>query len=442
MTGMCKPFQDKTKAYQGQLLQDTLPEFEETSEINMYGKEVDGIIPVVPLTNKILSQHLFVVGSSGFGKTNFLKGVSRCIRQSLTGDDLMIIFDPKGDYLDLFKPCDIVIDNVWREESDEMSYWNLFREIDRGASISLMETEVLEVANTLFDQQIQTNRTQPFFPRAARDIFAGILTYFLYHQDHKDVRWDNAGLSRFFFEKSIREIKDILASEPTLKSLVSYIDNTDNQALGVMSELQQVVRSLFIGNFREKGQLSIRELVREKGGRVVFIEYDLMYGHLLAPIYRLMFDLALKEALGRQQQSGNVYFLLDEFRLMPNSPHLELAANFGRSKGVKMIIALQAVEQLYGMYSSAEGESLLAGFSSCIAFNLNDSTSRAFMSNRLGKNQKLVTHKDNHGVVVERIEPGFVAEDWDFYSLPQGWAIIKLPDQAPFRFHFAKDQSD
>ena len=70
--------------------------------------------------------------------------------------------------------------------------------------------------------------------------------------------------------------------------------------------------------FQVHGFFSMREFIRSKGGKVLFIEYDLSIGSVLTPIYRLLFDLALKEALGRgSAQSGNVYLICDEFKLIP-----------------------------------------------------------------------------------------------------------------------------
>ena len=51
----------------------------------------------------------------------------------------------------------------------------------------------------------------------------------------------------------------------------------------------------------------MRDLVRKKGGRFVFLEYDLQIGAMLSPVYSLLFDLAIKEALGRNKTSGNTY---------------------------------------------------------------------------------------------------------------------------------------
>ena len=71
--------------------------------------------------------------------------------------------------------------------------------------------------------------------------------------------------------------------------------------------MYSVVRDIFIGVFNEKGGFSLRNFVRQKGERTLFIEYDLSIGNVLAPVYKIMFDLALKEALGQTKNRGNVY---------------------------------------------------------------------------------------------------------------------------------------
>ena len=75
----------------------------------------------------------------------------------------------------------------------------------------------------------------------------------------------------------------------------------------------------------------MRQIVRRKGGKVVFIEYDTGIGNMLTPIYKLLIDLAIKEALCRKNNEGNVYFILDEFRLLPHLEHIDNGVNFGRS---------------------------------------------------------------------------------------------------------------
>ena len=220
----------------------------------------------------------------------------------------------------------------------------------------------------------------------------------------------------------------------------AYIkDPSSGQTLGVVSELLQVIQEIFIGNFAKRGTLSMRKLVRAKGGRVVFIEYDLSIGSVLQPIYRILFDLAIKEALSRNANEGSVYFILDEFRLLPHLKHIDDGINFGRSLGAKFIIGVQNVEQLNAAYGAELAASLLSGLSTLICFRLNDSQSRRYVTENLGRNltsYALMSSVQNKGVIDELRETN-VAEDWDITRLRPGEAIIRYAEYAPFLFRFA-----
>src|SRR5699024_342502 len=137
---------------------------------------------------------------------------------------------------------------------------------------------------------------QPFFPAAAKDIFAAVLQHLCMSEDASEI--NNEMLRNFLDRSPTGEIREMMDQYDSMRAMISYIAEDDSaQTQGVMSELLQLVRDIFIGNFKKKGTLSIRKLVREKRGRFIFIEYDLGIGSLLSPIYSLLFDLAIKEAL-------------------------------------------------------------------------------------------------------------------------------------------------
>jgi type IV secretory pathway TraG/TraD family ATPase VirD4 len=223
--------------------------------------------------------------------------------------------------------------------------------------------------------------------------------------------------------------------------MYSYIANKDSpQTQGVLSEIQQVVRKIFVGNFNQTGTLAMRPLVRAKGGVTIFIEYDLGMGQLLAPIYRLLLDMALKEALSRHASEGNVWLVVDEFRLIPHLSHIDNAVNFGRSFGVKLIGAVQNVEQVYHAYGEFLGRSILSGFSTTLAFRLTDSPSRRYVKDLFGQNRKKEAYTsdiDERGVV-ESVHDASVVEDWDIARLGLSEAIVGLPGEEPFVFTFGK----
>jgi type IV secretory pathway TraG/TraD family ATPase VirD4 len=233
----------------------------------------------------------------------------------------------------------------------------------------------------------------------------------------------------------------MLGQYDDMKAMVSYIsDDRSPQTQGVMSELQQLSREIFLGNFKKHGSLSMRNLVRSKGGKFVFIEYDIGIGAMLSPIYSLLFDMAIKEALCRKKSEGNVYFIVDEFKLIPNLQHIDDAVNFGRSLGVKFMIGIQNVEQVYECYGEQRARSIMSGFLTSVTFRVNDASSKKYIKDLHGENRKKEIYMSSVQTrgITENIREAYVVEDWDISNLGLGEAIIGLPGKPPFRFKFAK----
>lgn len=292
----------------------------------------------------------------------------------------------------------------------------------------------LEISRTLFYERSQRTN-QPFFPNAAREVFGGLLTHFVRTEAHPT----NALLRRFLDRSAAAEIREVLGQHPDLEAMKAYIGLDDSpQTGGVLAELQLMIREVFVGHFRRPGTLGLRPLIREKGGRAVFIEYDLSIGSMLAPIYRLMLDMAIKEALGRKRAEGNVWFIIDEFRLIPNLQHVDNGVNFGRSLGAKFIIGVQNVEQLFHFYGEPLARSILSGFATTVAFRPNDAATRTYVQQLFGRNRKKETYTSTVSSrgLIEQVREANVVEDWDIVALQVGEAVIGLPHADPFRFCF------
>ena len=182
----------------------------------------------------------------------------------------------------------------------------------------------------------------------------------------------------------------------------------------------------------------MKNIVREKGRKMVFVEYDLSIGETLGPMYRILFDLALKEALGgRVSNRGNIYLIIDEFKLLPNLMHIDDALNFGRSLGVKVCAGLQSINQLYDIYGADRGKVLASGFMNSFCFQTFDLDSRKFVMERFGeKYENLAYQSRSLPVSVQRA--GHVVEDWDILGLQVGQAYINLVGYSPFFFDFSE----
>lgn len=387
------------------------------------------------LTEDILSKHILLVGGTGCGKTNLFYHMVRQIRSKLTSNDVVLIFDSKGDFhRKFYAKGDVVIGNSvqYRKTSER---WSIYEEIvaDGRDPVSIFQN-TQEICKSLFSDLVERNNSNPFFPIAARDLLASIIIAMI----KNNVVLSNEDLKYYIDSSSAETMRKLLEQHQDLASVASYIaGKSGTQAQGVLSEMYSVTRDVLTGVFADSGDFSMRKFIRNKGGRVAFIEYDLSIGDVLSPIYTLLFDLALKEALGRTASQGNVYLIVDELKLLPNLRHLEDGINFGRSLGVKILAGLQSIDQLNANYSNeTKAKNAVSGFSSVIAFHQNDYTTREYVSQLMGKNMILESFPEASGRNHYEKREGYVVEDWDLTSLSVGEAVVSLPEHAPFRFKF------
>lgn len=438
---------DKKVLY-GSLLEDNVPSKELLSG---YGTvAIPGTIKNryinLNITDDILSKHSLIIGGTGCGKTKLFYHFVSQIKKTMTKHDVMIIFDTKGDYYSKFATAeDLVIGNSPQFYS-KSEKWNIFREIlADGWEKETYSLNTQEICRSFFEENIsKTNNV--FFPQAASDLLSSLICSYIRAaaEDEPPKGRSSIAVEHFYNDKLIEylnthspaEICYTLSHFSDNQSIISYIDGDTEQSQGVISELHSVIRKLLVGVFANHGLFSMRDFIRKKGGRTLFIEYDMSIGKVLSPIYSILFDLALKEALGRQKSEGNVYLFCDEFRLLPLIQHIDDGVNFGRSLGVKIFAGLQSIEQLYEVYKKERGKNIAAGFSSIYAFKANDTSTRNFVRELFGKNILLERFSNFDKKFENSRRDGYTVEDWDLIDLNIGEAIVGLPFQKPFKMYF------
>lgn len=386
------------------------------------------------LNAHILSSHVLAIGSIGSGKSNLLYHVVRQVIDKITPNDVLIFFDSKGDFLRRFyRLGDYVIGNSAEYSGYQLSRWNLYRELDQTGSIGREDT-IREISTSLFRKRIDESR-DPTFASGARDIFAALVEAQLRSGDGNQ---DNAGLRHAVRQLDIRGIKDRIERHADLRWVNMYMHSEGSATTqSFLSPLGSVVNDVFSVHFAEAGDFSIRNALRDRGGKSIFLEYDIANSNLIDTVYTVLLDLASKEALRIAGRAGYVYFILDEFPLIPQLTHVDNLLNFGRTRGVRVIAGIQNVNQVKNMYGDLLGTSILSGFSTYLAFRLFDAESRRLVSERHGKNRKLVRtpYADAHQAGSQVYEQGNAIEDWDIVALKIGECIISLPHDNPYRFH-------
>jgi type IV secretory pathway TraG/TraD family ATPase VirD4 len=396
------------------------------------------------LDNELLSTHILFLGGIGSGKTNAMKHLIHGLRNNAGQDDVFVIFDTKGDFLRTFyQPGDAVISSSPGEDPGGV-VWNLFR--DLSGDPGTREEEIYEIASTVFSDELDQAGDNVFFAAAARDIFAGVVQVMAAEDRPEAGPYSNEQL-RETLELPPSDLQELLESDKRLAGTVRYLEGGDSVE-SIMAFLQLTLKKSFSGVFRKRGDFSVKDFIRARAGRALFVEYDIATGSTLLPVYRVLIDMAIKEALsiGRRRLRtvrpvpDNFYFVMDEFALLPKLSHMSDGINFGRELGLKFLVATQNVNQVMRGYSPEMAESIMSGFGTMFAFRLVDDASRSIVRQRFGSNRKQITTYSpvRNERLQQTLVSGNVIEDWDLSKLEKGKCIAALPYGPPFRFGFMR----
>lgn len=400
------------------------------------------------MSRDMLAYGLLAIGAPGTGKTNFFNMTLDRMLATMQSTDVIIIFDTKGDYLESFgnripDSVKIVIGNgeAYRRIT---SYHNIFAEVmPRGNDGKLVYTpesdeDALELCEQLF--QTMKSETQPIFPSMAEQVVAAVMIFFMrtYWQSDQS-KLNNRELINFFTHSTNDDLKKIFSLDymADQRNCVDYISIKGTQTQGVSSYVGSVMKKMFVGPFAQANserEFAMKDIICSGKKKVVFIEYDLRKGKLLAPMYGILIDRALANALGgRQRVKTNKFFLLDEMLLLPKLEHLSNSLNLGRSLGVKMMCGLQNTCGLEEQYGEAGAKNILSSFQNMVSFRTNDYDTRQFVINRLGENyQNFSLSAQQANLNIQRA--GHTVEDWNMLKLKNGEAVVSLTGEDPFLF--------
>lgn len=390
-----------------------------------------------------LQMHVLLMGGTGAGKTNTIKHLIFQIQKAMTSEDVMLVFDTKLDF-DIFHRSDDYVISYRNECIGALQTWNLFRElIADGWDKEAISANADELADVIFSQAIQES-SQPFFPKAARDVFSAVIKGMTYLGiDDKQYRikyMNNRALYQYLIKLDAEKLSDFLGPIEELSGVLKYIGSgNSDQALGVFAELQSVVGKIFSRGFGKDGRFSVRDAVKKRSGKTLFIEYDVSNGKSLQPVYRLLVDLFLKESLNVEKKSkGNVFIICDELKLLPHLQHFEDALNFGRSLGVSVIAGIQSMQQLYEVYGEYGGKNIAAAFQNVLCFRTKDEESRHYLKSIYGQNMSVIQYMLPSGETCEEKYVGYCVEDWEIVSLQCGEAVVGISDYSPFKMQILK----
>lgn len=399
------------------------------------GESFAGEKAELPVNDNLLAGNMLLLGDSGTGKTGVFMQTLPQLRDRMSDEDVLLAFDRSGELFSRFSrpEKDVVFSSSPETADSGADHWNIFREINAAPDA---EAAANAIADSLFLEKLR-DTNPPFIAAAARDLFAAVLCFFPHIQG---MAANNLELRAFLDQVSPAQLRQLVAQVPAFRgSAYSINDPESGKTLAVMSILRRLAREVFSGDFKKIGFLSIRELVRDRGGKVVFIRHDPGQGKVLAPVKRLLLDLAIHETLTRKRvEKGRVFFLLDDFHLLPALEHAGEGVCSARNSCVRFVVAVQNLEQLAAVYGKKKARVIASGMGTVLTFRISDPDTRKYVQSRYGANLKQMLRFSpalNRGVAGS-VHPGNVVEDCDLLNLGRGQAIVGLPAQRPFCFRF------
>lgn len=383
------------------------------------------------LDDSLLQRSVLALGASRTGKTTILLRRLAQLREQMGEDDFVVILDSRGDFKSLRRPGDVVL-HPGRSDVG----WDIFAEVLADGDDPVL---IARNAAMLAKRLVPENHHQPFFSTAPRRILESFLeSYALLALRRPEQRGslDTAFLVDWFRQAEPEAYEAFRKALPNSGELASYLGGStgDNlTALGVKGELHAALAQLL--PFAVHGDFSIRQFVRARGGRALFIDYDPAAGGAYDEICALFLDLAIMETLSAAAGQGRVYFFLDELGRQPE--YLEALLNYGAGQALGGVLAgVQSVAQLTHLYGREDALSVLAGFQTFIAFRPADADTVQAVQARAGT----VTGAERFlaaGRVETTIRETCAIPDRDLLRLQVGHAAVLLPGEAPFYFTFA-----
>jgi type IV secretory pathway TraG/TraD family ATPase VirD4 len=363
---------------------------------------------------------ILALGATRSGKTEASKWIVS--QQETSSAEPKVIYDHKDDWQQYLQQQGQPYIRLSAEDSTH--HWNLFLELED-------ESDADEIARAIFP-----DNPENYFDDVAPQVFAAIIKYLDREGRKADEVPTNQDLVRYVRERPKEDIFEALNTYPDLSGAASHLDpSAEGQANGVYGSLQRTVTKVFKGDFAKEGAFSIRDYMENPQGYALVLDYPQRQGESTKPMFRLLIDLAAREALSDKERES--YFILDEIAQLPNLRRLDELVNVGAGQAIQVLATIQSVSQLKDNYGRDAADAIMAGFRSKLIMRCGDKSSIEAARTAVGKEQhERTSHVDKssiggHSVTQNRetkiVEEHAISES-ELSKFNPGEGIVIRPD--------------
>lgn len=399
-------------------------------------------IPLMPV-------NMLVLGTSGYGKTEFTKAYVRGI---LNADEkkYAVFFQIKPDDFtgEFLRPQDKVItfsDKVFSGKN--LFQWNLVREI-RLCGRNDWETELEGMTSILFSDILQDSRNR-IWADAAKSTFKAFARRILYCSSRNPSNRELIDAMKFMKR---REFMKFLGEYPPNRSILR--DNFEydpcncqnytipKKGSDIFFFLQNILEK-FGGSFlSETGNDTVYDYLHGNYGERLFIVHDHKKRESSKLFERYFMRYIGDEILSLSSefsQKKKMVWVLDEIDKIGYDFGLAQAVTLGRGYGLQILVSTQSLESLYAIAPELYGEHLtnasLSGFAMTAAFHPGDPFTIETLQKLYGECMKqrmsMPCSRYDHPTIKIEMRP--VVENEEFASLDIGECYIKLRSEKPER---------
>lgn len=309
--------------------------------------------------------HLYAVGLPGAGKTVLLTSI---IDQALGRGDRVVIHDPKGDFISrYYDPETTVMLGPWDERA---AIWDASADID---SPALADEFASNVAGKVEGQN-------KFFHDAAARLIAGLIRS--YQRDENGWTW--ASLREALAANPDVLVRQAARGDASVKTVMpSVFTGADEMTAGERSVLSVLgTATAWLASYAaldaarpDAVRFSLRDWMLGRAHpeiRVVILNSSALYETAGQALFGSLLTTVSATVSATMPEVGadaaGLWCILDEFPQLGASALLQIQriAELGRSRGVRMITALQDESQLAARVGRDQAEPMLAMQSTCI----------------------------------------------------------------------------
>jgi len=295
--------------------------------------------------------HFSVSGLPGAGKTVLL---SAAARQVLERGDRLLIHDPKGDFLDWLWTPEVVVLGPWDARAVP---WDITTDINT-------PERALSFASAIFSQT--DAGANQYFVDAAREVFAAVVKHL---QRTPPSAWSWEHLAEILQSGAHRLVGTAHAGDPVTRTLIPDPNNKTVQSI-----LSEIVRSTawipaysaaFDDQQRAKAFSFTGWLTGQSPVRVVVLNNDARYATRAEQLFSSMLNSAASiisspQMPERSADAEGLWVIADEYpQLGPQGQKaIRVIEEMGRSRGVRVMKAVQDESQLFAAVGREKGEAL------------------------------------------------------------------------------------